>query len=76
MPTPKRKTSKSRRDMRSANKHLIPQAFAICHNNGCTEPTLPHRACRGCGFYKGTKILSIKAKKVAAADTTTPEVSE
>ncbi len=58
MPVPKRKTSKSRRDMRSACKFLRPQSFAACSN--CTEPLLPHIICANCGYYKGRKVLVTK----------------
>lgn len=56
MPVPKRKTSKSRRDMRQANKGITPQIVSACSN--CTEPILPHRVCAHCGYYKGKKVLA------------------
>lgn len=58
MPVPKRKTSKSRRDQRSACKFLRPQAFTLCSN--CAVVTLPHIVCSSCGFYKGRKIFTTK----------------
>lgn len=72
MPVPKRKTSKSRRDMRSANKHLIPQSFDVCHQEGCGYPALPHRVCEGCGFYKGVSVLSRKKNAQAKSQETAP----
>ena len=65
MPVPKRKLSRSRRDMRSANKHITPQPFALCQHEGCKAPLLPHRVCTGCGFYKGVKVLEVKKAAVA-----------
>lgn len=62
MPTPKRKTSKARRDKRSANKHIRPQAIAACLN--CDAPLSPHQACGTCGFYKGRKVLTTKLERV------------
>ena len=62
MPTPKRKTSKARRDKRSANKHIRPQAITSCQN--CSAPLAPHSACASCGFYKGKKVLSTKLERV------------
>lgn len=62
MPTPKRKLSKSRRDMRSANKGLKPKAVAACQT--CQAPIIPHQACKECGYYKGTKILRTKADRM------------
>jgi len=58
MPVPKRKTSKSRRDMRSACKFLRPQAVTTCSQ--CALPVLPHIVCSTCGFYKGRKVLVTK----------------
>lgn len=58
MPVPKRKTSKSRRDMRSACKFLRPQAFSTCSN--CAVPVAPHVVCETCGYYKGRKIFKTK----------------
>jgi large subunit ribosomal protein L32 len=58
MPVPKRKTSKSRRDMRSAGKFLRPQAFSVCSN--CAVPVVPHVVCDTCGYYKGRKIFKTK----------------
>lgn len=61
MPVPKRKTSKSRRDQRSASKFLRPQAFTTCPN--CSEPIMPHVLCSSCGFYKGKKVQSTKMER-------------
>jgi large subunit ribosomal protein L32 len=58
MPVPKRKTSRSRRDKRQANKGLKAQAFTFCSN--CSEPLMTHQACLKCGFYKGEKVLVTK----------------
>ena len=58
MPVPKRKTSKSRRDQRSACKFLRPQVFAACGQ--CTAPLMPHVVCEVCGYYKGRKIFKTK----------------
>lgn len=63
MPVPKRKVSKSRRDKRQANKGITPQIVSACGN--CTEPILPHQACATCGFYKGKKVLTTKAERMA-----------
>jgi large subunit ribosomal protein L32 len=58
MPTPKRKTSKSRRDSRSANKGLHPKAIASCQT--CQAPIATHKICAECGYYKGVKVLRTK----------------
>lgn len=58
MPVPKRKTSKSRRDMRQSTKFIRPQAITSCTE--CNEPNLPHQICVSCGFYKGRKVVTTK----------------
>lgn len=58
MPVPKRKTSKRRRDQRSANKHAVASSFMDCKN--CSGISLPHQVCKNCGFYKGQKVLETK----------------
>jgi large subunit ribosomal protein L32 len=61
MPVPKRKRSRARRDSRFANKGLKVKSFAGCPQ--CTEPILPHQACKICGFYKGKKVLATKVDR-------------
>jgi large subunit ribosomal protein L32 len=61
MPVPKRKVSKSRRDQRSASKHIKPKAVALCKN--CQAPTMPHQVCELCGFYKGRKVITSKLER-------------
>ena len=58
MPVPKRKTSRSRRDKRQANKGITPQIVGACNN--CNDPILPHQVCLSCGYYKGRKVLATK----------------
>lgn len=58
MPVPKRKTSKSRRDKRSANKGLAFRSVAECLT--CQAPVNPHQVCHQCGYYKGVKVLQTK----------------
>ncbi len=61
MPVPKRKTSKSRRDQRSASKFIRTQSITECGN--CSKPLSPHTACFECGFYKGAKVLRTKGER-------------
>jgi large subunit ribosomal protein L32 len=56
MAVPKKKTSKSKRDMRRSHDRLKDINFLECDNCGSTK--LPHRVCLGCGFYNGKKIIS------------------
>jgi large subunit ribosomal protein L32 len=59
---PKRRTTRSKRNMRRANhdKVTAPQLIA-CAN--CGEPSVPHRACPACGFYKGKKARDVGSKE-------------
>ena len=66
MPVPKRKTSRARRDSRSADKAIKPKAICLCSN--CSAPLCPHQACLDCGFYKGSKVLRTKNERLAKRD--------
>jgi large subunit ribosomal protein L32 len=57
MAVPKRKTSKSRRNMRNRQNSKI-QLPALSFCKECKGPTKPHFACKSCGFYNG-RFLSI-----------------
>lgn len=62
MAVPKKKISKSRRDMRRSHLALTPVNFVTCPN--CGDSRLPHHACNNCGTYNGRQIL--KDKRQAA----------
>lgn len=55
MAQPKKKISRSRRDMRRAHDHVAVPNVILCE---CGEPTLPHRVCPACGTYKGRQYLT------------------
>lgn len=59
MAVPKRKKSKSKRDMRRANHDRItlPNA-SICEN--CGADILSHRACGECGWYGGRQAVDVR----------------
>jgi large subunit ribosomal protein L32 len=61
MATPKKKVSRSRRNMRrfAAGNRLEKTTTVIC--SSCSEPTRPHRVC-ACGNYDGKFVLPSKAK--------------
>lgn len=52
---PKRKVSKSRKNMRRAHHFLTTPSSATCPK--CNEPRAPHRVCRFCGSYDGRQVL-------------------
>ena len=55
MAVPKKKTSKSKRDMRRAHDALQTPSLSVCPQ--CKEPKQSHRACPACGSYKGKEVL-------------------
>lgn len=71
MPVPKRKRSKSRRDKRFANKGIKVKAVTTCKQ--CAAPLVPHVVCKGCGYYKGKKVIVTKVdrtqKRIQVAQT-------
>jgi len=55
MAVPKRKTSKSRRDMRRTHKKTAAISITTCAQ--CGEPKRPHHLCMSCGTYKGRTVI-------------------
>jgi large subunit ribosomal protein L32 len=55
MAVPKRKVSKSRRNMRRAHDRLRPVNLTECSN--CGSKKLPHHICDSCGFYDGRQVF-------------------
>jgi large subunit ribosomal protein L32 len=65
MATPKKKISRSRRNMRrfAAGNKLDKTTLVSCKS--CGEPTRPHRVC-ACGNYDGKQVRAAKAKAAEA----------
>lgn len=62
MPTPKKKTSRSRRDMRRSHDAAVAPAMATDKKTG--ELVRPHRAHKGADgafYYKGKQISAAKS---------------
>ena len=59
MAVPKKKTSKSRRNMRRAHDFDSAVNSVVCSN--CGKAVIPHNICRFCNTYAGrnTKVASI-----------------
>ena len=55
MAVPKRKTSKSKRDMRRTHKKTAAPNLTTCAQ--CGETKLPHHVCMNCGTYKGRTYI-------------------
>jgi large subunit ribosomal protein L32 len=57
MAVPKKKISKSRRNMRRSH-HALPAVVLIeCEN--CGEQKRPHHVCRACGHYGGREVVEV-----------------
>lgn len=56
MAVPKKKTSRSKRDMRRANHDRV-AAPTIVNCPKCGELMVPHRVCPSCGHYKDREVV-------------------
>ncbi|MAP24254.1 MAG: 50S ribosomal protein L32 [Rickettsiales bacterium] len=57
MAVPKRKTSKSKRNMRRSHHALKPVMGHECPN--CGEIYRPHHVCMSCGFYNKKQVIDL-----------------
>ena len=64
MAVPKKKTSKSRRDMRRSHHALKANAHMECPN--CGELKRPHNICGECGHYNDQEILKVTISEETA----------
>ena len=60
MAVPFRKVSKTRKRMRRSHNDLEAVSTTTCSECGATIK--PHRVCKKCGSYKGTKVVEKKEK--------------
>ena len=58
---PKRRTSKSKRNMRRSHDALTTPTLSECPQ--CHEVKMPHLVCPSCGYYKGKEVIEIKEEK-------------
>ncbi|HLT00651.1 MAG TPA: 50S ribosomal protein L32 [Geminicoccaceae bacterium] len=56
MAVPRKKVSKSRRDMRRSHHRLRAVNLTECSN--CGELKLPHHICQACGHYNGREVIA------------------
>ncbi len=56
-PVPKKKTSKSKRDMRRSHHALVAPNLVECPQ--CHNKKLQHHICPSCGYYDGRQVLSV-----------------
>jgi len=55
MPVPKRKTTRTKRDMRRATHAIKAPTTSECPQ--CHQPKLPHHVCGECGYYDGKEVV-------------------
>jgi len=58
---PKRKKSKSRRNMRRSHDALSSRPVLVCPR--CSEIKMPHKACPSCGYYRGRQAVVIESEE-------------
>jgi len=61
VPVPKRRTSKSKRDMRASHWKAVSPTLGLCPQ--CHQPKLSYNACPKCGYYKGRKVMKLEEEK-------------
>lgn len=67
MPNPKKRHTRSRRDMRRAQNSGVAEVTLVnCAN--CGNMRQPHTVCPSCGFYKDRVVAAPKAKKEKESD--------
>lgn len=62
MAVPKKKTSKSKKNMRRSHHALSGVNVVACPE--CGEAKMPHRACLACGTYNGRQVLTAAEETV------------
>ena len=60
MSTPKKRHTKGRRDRKRTNHAIKAKGVQTCSK--CGKPSLSHRACPNCGFYKGREVINTVKK--------------
>jgi large subunit ribosomal protein L32 len=71
MAVPKKRTSKSKRNMRRAHDFLTPRFGIVCPN--CGAFTLRHRVCSSCGYYKGRDYSKVMGLSDSNSDNAASE---
>jgi large subunit ribosomal protein L32 len=58
MAVPKKKISKSKRNMRRSHHALVASNLVECSN--CGELGRPHHVCSSCGNYSGREVAAVE----------------
>ena len=64
MAVPRKKVSKSKRDMRRSHHRLAQVNLVECAS--CGELKRPHHICQACGHYNGREVIAQSAESAAA----------
>ena len=56
MPVPKRRTGKTKRNMRRSHHALKPVGLTECQS--CGERIMQHRVCPKCGYYANRTVVN------------------
>lgn len=60
MAEPKKRLTSARSGARRS--HIKAKKTSLANCPKCQAPSIPHRACANCGFYKGADILKLEEK--------------
>ncbi|OHB75323.1 MAG: 50S ribosomal protein L32 [Planctomycetes bacterium RBG_16_59_8] len=55
---PKRKLARSWKRSRRSHHALVAPSLSLCSR--CNQPTLPHRVCGTCGYYRGNMVIDMR----------------
>ncbi len=61
MPNPRRKISRSKRDMRRQSWAAKMNMAHLSGCENCGEKKIPHNVCPHCGYYKGRAVYTPEA---------------
>jgi large subunit ribosomal protein L32 len=56
MAVPRKKVTRSKRNMRRSHHRLQPVNLVEC--SSCGELKLPHHICQACGHYNGREVIA------------------
>lgn len=66
MAVPKRRTTKSKRNMRRMHIFIKEPTLVTCDK--CKEQKLPHTVCSHCGYYKGREVIDVLKQDKKSSD--------
>ena len=58
MAVPKKRTSKQRKRKRRTHYKAQPVVTQPCPR--CGDPTVYHRVCKGCGYYRRKQVIEVE----------------